>query len=323
MKIKTWLMAIGAVLVAAPLAAQDPVTAQKVLEKQQQEMQLQKVQEMKATLAVHARVTRGAPYSAETTTESIQALADGNRIVHRNATRVYRDAEGRTRTEELGETGVLGISISDPVSGETFKLDPATRMAYRSGVVVLTTGGAVIEAKGAPGSPAIVTTTRTADGHVVVEAKGAGSGGVAGGVVSGSGRDVVTVSHAGVAGGVVTVQEVDLQKKIEVLEHQSNETRTKEDLGQQVIEGVTATGTRTTTVIPAGAMGNEQPVRIVSEQWFSPDLQLLVLTKYSDPRTGETTFRLSNIARGEPDRSLFVVPPDYTLKSSVIKREMQ
>jgi hypothetical protein len=96
---------------------------------------------------------------------------------------------------------------------------------------------------------------------------------------------------------------------------------TREDLGRQTIEGVNAAGTRTTWTIPAGAIGNLQPIRIVSEQWMSPDLRILVLTKHSDPRTGENTYRLQNIVRAEPDRSLFTVPADYTLKESGIRKE--
>ena len=96
---------------------------------------------------------------------------------------------------------------------------------------------------------------------------------------------------------------------------------TREDLGRQTIEGVSATGTRTTWTIPAGAIGNLQPIKIVSEQWLSPDLQVLVLTRHSDPRTGENTYRLQNIVRAEPDRSLFTVPADYTLKESGIRKE--
>jgi hypothetical protein len=95
----------------------------------------------------------------------------------------------------------------------------------------------------------------------------------------------------------------------------------REDLGSQVVEGVAATGTRTTTTIPAGSIGNEQPIVIVSEQWFSPELKVLVMTKHSDPRTGETTYRLTNIAQSEPARSLFEVPPDYTLRDSTIRRQ--
>ena len=73
-----------------------------------------------------------------------------------------------------------------------------------------------------------------------------------------------------------------------------------------------ARGTRPTTVIPAGAIGNDQTIRIVTEEWFSPDLQVLVLTKHSDPRSGDTTYALSGIVRAEPDRSLFEVPAAYT-----------
>jgi hypothetical protein len=99
-------------------------------------------------------------------------------------------------------------------------------------------------------------------------------------------------------------------------------TTTREELGQQTIEGVMATDTRTTTVIAAGAIGNDQPIRIVSEQWFSPDLEVLVQTRHSDPRSGETIYRLSHIVRAEPDRSLFEVPADYTVKEAGFRRPM-
>ena len=89
---------------------------------------------------------------------------------------------------------------------------------------------------------------------------------------------------------------------------------TTEQLGQKIIEGVPADGTRTTTIIPAGTIGNEQPIKVISEQWFSQDLQVLVSTRHSDPRSGETVYRLVNIVRGEQDRSLFEVPADYTIK---------
>jgi hypothetical protein len=86
------------------------------------------------------------------------------------------------------------------------------------------------------------------------------------------------------------------------------------------MDGVLATGVRMTTIIPAGAIGNAQQINVVSEQWMSPDLKVLVFTKHSDPRQGETTYRLMNIVRAEPDRSLFVVPPDYTIKEQFVRR---
>ena len=75
-----------------------------------------------------------------------------------------------------------------------------------------------------------------------------------------------------------------------------------------------AEGSRTTTTIAAGKIGNAQAIKVVSESWFSPDLQVLVMTRHSDPRSGETVYRLTNIIRGEQDRSLFEVPADYTIQ---------
>lgn len=86
-------------------------------------------------------------------------------------------------------------------------------------------------------------------------------------------------------------------------------------LGTQMVNGVSAQGTRTTRTIPAGAIGNERPIVITVERWYSPDLQTNVLIKRSDPRTGENVFQLTNIVRSEPDASLFQVPADYTMKT--------
>jgi hypothetical protein len=85
----------------------------------------------------------------------------------------------------------------------------------------------------------------------------------------------------------------------------------KESLGTQTIEGVPADGTRTTLTIPAGAMGNERPIDVVTEQWYSKQLQTMVMTKTTDPRMGETVYKLTNIKLEEPAASLFTVPADY------------
>lgn len=85
-------------------------------------------------------------------------------------------------------------------------------------------------------------------------------------------------------------------------------------LGTQTVNGVQAEGTRYTRTIPAGAIGNQNPIVITSERWYSPDLQVVVLSKRSDPRTGETITQLTNIQRSEPEASLFQVPSDYAVK---------
>jgi hypothetical protein len=88
---------------------------------------------------------------------------------------------------------------------------------------------------------------------------------------------------------------------------------TTEDLGTETMEGLLVTGTRTTRTIPAGEIGNEKPISIVTEVWTSPDLKTIVYSKRSDPRMGEQTFKLANIVRAEPDASLFTVPADFKL----------
>jgi hypothetical protein len=88
----------------------------------------------------------------------------------------------------------------------------------------------------------------------------------------------------------------------------------KEDLGTQTIAGVSAQGTRYTRTIPVGQIGNEKPILIISEHWYSNDLQMTVMSKRSDPRYGETSYTLTNIQRGEQPASLFTVPPDYTVQ---------
>jgi hypothetical protein len=86
-----------------------------------------------------------------------------------------------------------------------------------------------------------------------------------------------------------------------------------EALGAREIESVTAQGTRSTLVVPAGQMGNEKALTIVGERWYSADLDMVLETRYSDPRFGETRFRVLNLERKEPDHALFEVPADYRI----------
>jgi len=96
--------------------------------------------------------------------------------------------------------------------------------------------------------------------------------------------------------------------------HENPDVKT-ESLGTQVIGGVTAQGTRVTRTIPAGQVGNQAPIVITIERWYSPELQTDVMRKEVNPQFGQTTFQLTNIVRAEPDASLFQVPSNYTIKS--------
>ena len=79
-------------------------------------------------------------------------------------------------------------------------------------------------------------------------------------------------------------------------------------------------GRRLTTTIATGAIGNEWPITIVSEEWTSPDLQVLVLTDRKDPRAGDSSYRLQRIVRGDPAATLFQIPSDYEVKETGIRR---
>jgi hypothetical protein len=86
-----------------------------------------------------------------------------------------------------------------------------------------------------------------------------------------------------------------------------------QSLGKQLMEGVEAEGTRATITIPVGQMGNEKPLEIVSERWYSPALQEVILSKHYDPRQGQYTYRLTQINRSEPAPTLFQPPADYVI----------
>jgi|SRR5271165_1311718 len=88
----------------------------------------------------------------------------------------------------------------------------------------------------------------------------------------------------------------------------------KEQLGTKAVNGFQAEGVRVTRTIPAGAIGNDKPIAVVTERWYSPDLQITVLTMHTDPMMGSVTTKLVNVTRGDPDASLFQVPSDYKVE---------
>lgn len=240
-------------------------------------IELGKAQAAGKLMAVEMKTTTGAPYSGEATTEFVQSLADGNRIVRKTVTRIFRDSDGRVRRETLAADGttVESITIVDPVLRNSVTLNPETKTAY--------------------GETKKLT------------------------MVTGRGMATFGPRDAELNAAFADRQ-TELRKQVETLvaklrDAKKESTRTnRQDLGQRTLEGVAARGTRTTTVIPAGEIGNEQPIQIISEEWYSPELQILMLTKHSDPRSGETTYTLANVTRAEPARSLFEIPGDYAFK---------
>ncbi|MFL6374207.1 MAG: hypothetical protein ACJ73D_06035 [Pyrinomonadaceae bacterium] len=96
-----------------------------------------------------------------------------------------------------------------------------------------------------------------------------------------------------------------------------------ESLGTKTIQGVTAEGTRMTFQIPAGHVGNDKPIDVITETWFSPELQVLVMSRDLDPIAGEHVFCLTNIKLAEPSPDLFTVPQGYRVETGGDRRKPQ
>lgn len=269
-------------------------------------------------------VVKGKPYSADAVTESSQILADGNRITTRNETRLFRDGEGRTRRElTLNALGVwqpasqtVSVTIDDPVAGESYVLDPTDQTArkLRQFKVALPEGGVAQWSEGTvtrplppPGGP---------DGGAPRTVSFATGIGV---TVSGTAPGAPPPAPPPLpmpgqpAAGARVLPPINVLRMAPAVAATANVALNRDDLGEQVLEGVVARGSRTTQTIPAGTIGNERDIEVVAEEWYADALETVVLRRNFDPRFGETTYRLINVRLGEPSPDLFTVPQGYEL----------
>jgi hypothetical protein len=260
--------------------------------------------------AVRGMPVKGAPYSGEEVNETNQVLADGTRIHRETSAMVYRDSEGRTRRETPDN-----IIINDPVANTTYILNPKTMTgqklttmvqfsSFRKAGTAVGGGGAgtistfemKMESDG--GSPVIALNGEPLDPNklqaLMAHAKATGDNAV-------FASDTMVTTH--VMGGAMAGPM--MAKKIP-----------GEPMGKRTIEGVDAEGTQTVNTIKAGSIGNDRDIQVTGESWYSPELQMTVMSKHSDPRTGEESFRLININRNEPAAYLFQVPAGYTINGS-------
>ncbi|MEO8649863.1 MAG: hypothetical protein ABI539_11920, partial [Acidobacteriota bacterium] len=268
------------------------------------------------------KIVKNSPFSAEAVSESVQTLGDGNRIVRSSTSRLYRSADGRFRREGSSMSGgSLGtyfemqpsIMILDPVNGFRYSLNSTARTARST---TLRPSGAWITIAGSlagAASPMALANTdkaraelealkgKLADRAVVlheIETTVAAQG-----VTIGSGA--FTIAAPAVSPAVVA--QIDAERATAALAPSVVLATTEgfgvkgdfikpeiQQLGTQNIEGVEAEGKRVITTIPAGKIGNERPIEIVYETWYSNELQLMVYSKNSDPRFGEQTYRLTN-----------------------------
>jgi hypothetical protein len=229
-----------------------------------------------AEMSGGGELVTNAPYTATAVEENTQVLADGNRIAHKSSDFVARDSQGRTRRETtLTRIGTVQMDAPKMV----FINDPTTHTQY-----ILTPGEAtkVVKSGGTWTSGPTIIDLHSQNGDL---------------------RKRVAEQKSVIA-----------RTRVQDANEEGSKQVKQENLGTQTIEGVSAEGHRETVTIPAGEIGNDRPIEIVSETWFSPELHTVVLRKHTDPRAGETVFRLTNITRSEPDASLFQPPANAKIK---------
>lgn len=232
------------------------------------------------------KAVKDAPFSAEGVSESVQTLPDGNKITRSMTTKMYRDSDGRLRRESSGSSGALPIIGGIvPFAGlqDTISIyDPVEAVRY-----IL--------------HPSTKSARRFSNQNVLTE----GAVFVDGQSMSPSVRTRIEASTAQKSHVIVST--------LPNLATGTISGGNTEQLGSKSFDGVAAEGTRTVKMIEAGKIGNEKPIEIVYERWYSKELDLIVYSRHYDPRFGEQIYRLTNISRSEPDRSLFTVPADYKM----------
>jgi hypothetical protein len=256
-------------------------------------------------------IVKNAPYTAEAVTESIQVLSDGNRIVRKSTTLLARDTAGRTR-QERKDGNRAGVYIHDPMEDRTVVLNERSRLAIP------------IPRPPAPPEPPVPPVPPPGEVLPAPPAAGVGVDGAPGRVVVRRNRDAEGGTDESVHVEVVRIGRGDADGAmpppvplppltLPILPRGKGEVK---PLGTREFEGVKAEGTVTSYTIPAGQIGNEKPIVVTTERWFSPELFIVVSAKTSDPRAGETVYRVTNIKRGEPPADLFKVPADYRTRGA-------
>jgi hypothetical protein len=243
-------------------------------------------------LQEHTELVTGHPYTAQATTEIKQTLGNGSHITQKSEASVGRDSKGRTfRTQTLSAIGPWAFASGSPASGGQPESAPTLTTIF---------------------DPVSKTHIDFADNpkraHVIPLPDLDGPATFS---VSTSGGASAMYFAGGTTGGAVA----GMQRRMDTSAPPQMKEPEAEQLGEKTIEGLKATGKRTRITIPANAIGNDSPIEITHETWYSPELKLLLLSTQSDPRFGETTYALTKIVTDEPNPKLFQVPAGYTVEA--------
>jgi len=282
----------------------------------------------------NGKTVKNAPYTAEVVSERQQNLADGNQIVNKTSSMSYRDSAGRTRQELRDPEGELrAVTIHDPVAHATYILHPRDKSAIKIAANPEMARAAAEaararleqlrkEGKLPAGKPAIES-----NGDRIIVKRIERTDGESNKHVQ---EDVrIRIAQGSPDGNGQETREITAQLGPMVANAMGNmkwaSKATVKDLGTREFDGVKAQGKLRSYEIPAGEVGNRNPIVVSSESWYSPELQVTVYSKHSDPRSGDFIYRTENLKREEPAAALFAVPSDYTVKDTMaqVKRRLE
>jgi len=230
------------------------------------------------------KTVKGAPFSAQVILENSQTLANGTHISQKITGALYRDSEGRTRQEFPRDGAPEIVRINDNVSGVLYDLHMFQQTVTK------------VHVSDSQTSVSTINGTEVLSNRQSEERRRSEN------------EERERVERTKTINSERSRKEIEPERKVE-------------SLGMQTFEGVQAEVTRFTLTIPTGMQGNDQRFEIVSERWYSPELQVVLMSKRSDPRTGDVVYRLANISRTDPTRSLFEAPPGFTVREE--KREFR
>jgi hypothetical protein len=222
-------------------------------------------------------VVLNAPYSGEGVTTVRQILYDGTRIERTVTATIHRDSAGRVRREQ-SIFGLAALDAPQDSAQVVTIVDPVNNMIWSLTTADKTARGmrGRVKAGGRPGA-----------GMMPPPPPPPPPPGV--GTAARPGAPPIPPPAPGPGTNSMRIV----------------------PLGTKTIEGLAATGTKSTMTFPAGAMGNDRPIEVTEERWESTDLRVLLYSRRHDPRTGDVEYRLTKVTRDEPAADLFAVPSDY------------
>ncbi|MEM8497594.1 MAG: hypothetical protein AAF542_06195 [Pseudomonadota bacterium] len=240
---------------------------------------------------VSTELVQNSPLSAEITVRTVQTLADGNRIVNEDRTRLIRDSAGRVRREhDIADNSAAAIvSITDPRSKTSFMLDTEKQEIIRMpefghDVFFQEMEGMMPEEMSDP------------DGNAVIIDHG-----------------MIEMEQEGFFMPPPVPMAMGLPAHSSAFVMPFDGNAEEKSLGEDVISGHRVQGTLHTTTFAAGSFGNERPIVVTRETWYAPELKMMLKTEESDPRAGTLSYSVKILSTDEPDPALFTLPSDFQL----------